>query len=185
VNLTSLQDSGKEKLSKAIGKVSATKSHMWYEDTIEKWISEIESGFPEDACYKRKKAVLLLENDHVIFKDLKKEYKGERVLSIKEKIDGIREEFSGDIGRLLNKIRDSWVDDIYEKVVKKQKGEQNKFLQDFAHLCRHPVFGIPILFAFVFITFLLVVHVAGFIEGTLSTYIVDPTVGFISGPERA
>ena len=181
VELLTMQDQGKEKMSKAIGKAVAAKSNPQYEDKIDKMIAEIESEFPEKLKYKRKKAILLLENDPFILSELKKEIKDEKATSLEEKMNSIKEDFSGDIGRITNKKRHSWVDDIYEKSVKKQKGEQSKFLQDFAHLCRHPVFGVPILLAFIYITFYLVVNVAGFMEGALSGYIVDPTVEFISG----
>ena len=180
VELLTMQDQGKGKMSKAIGKAAKVKSYSQYKESIEKWITDIISEFPVNMDYKRKKAVLLLESDQFLLKELEKELKEEAVLKIKEKLDRIKGGFAGDIGRIINKQRDSWVDDIYNKSVKKLKGEQSKLLQDFAHLCRHPVFGIPILIFFIITTYLLVVHVAGFIEGILSGYIVDPIVEYIS-----
>ena len=181
VELYSMQDQGKEKISKAVGKAVAAKSNPEYEDKINTMIAEIESEFPEKLKYKRKKAILLLENDPFIRRELKKEIEDEKITSLEDTLKRIKRDFTGDMGRIINKKRDSWVDNVYEKSVKKQRGEQSKFLQGFAHLCRHPVFGIPILLAFIYVTFYLVVNVAGFIEGAMSGYIVDPIVGYISG----
>lgn len=180
VELFGLQDRGKEKLSQAIEKVSSIMSSTRYSNMIENLISNIKSELPENMYYKRKTSILLLENDQFILKDLKKKCNNEVVSKIKEKATIIRKRFSGDIGRIVNKMRNSWVDDIYGKVVRKQKGEQNKALQAFAHLSRHPIFGIPILAVFLFITYLLVVYVAGFLDVILSTILLDPVTKYIT-----
>jgi len=180
VELLSLQDPGKEKIRKAIGRITAATTGFRYNDTIEKMIAEITAAFPDTINYKRKKAVLLLENDHFLISELEKNITDGKLSFIKRGIDRIKGDLSGDIGRVIMNQRDAWVDDIYEKSVKKQTGGQSRFLLVFAQLCRHPVFGIPILLAIIFMTFFLVVHVAGFLEERLSGYIVDPTTEYIS-----
>ena len=45
-----------------------------------------------------------------------------------------------------------------------------------ARLCRHPVFGLPILAAVVALLYVLVVHAAGFLAGLLGSWIADPVV---------
>lgn len=180
VELFGLQDRGKEKLSQAIEKVGPIKSNFRYSDIIENVISEVESELPEDMYYRRKTSILLLQNDKSILKDLKREYSKEAILKIEEKVHKVRKRFSEDIGRVTNKFQGSWVDDIYTKVVKKQKGGESGFLKTFAHLSRHPVWGFPILMFFLFVTFQLVVHVAGFLDSILSAIILDPVTSFIS-----
>ena len=180
VELFGLQDRGKEKLNRAIEKVGSIAGTFRYSDTIENMISDVEPELPLDMYYKRKTAVLLLQNDTSLVKDLKKGYTEETVSRIQEKVNKTRNSFSGDIGRSTNKQQGLWVDAVYKKVVKTKLGGQSEFLRTFAHLSRHPLYGIPILLFFLAVTYLLVVHVAGFLEGMLSTYCVDPVVEVIS-----
>lgn len=180
VELFGLQDHGKEKLSRAIEMVGPIAGTFRYSDTIENMISEVETELPRDMYYKRKIAVLLLQNDTSLVNDLKKGFSEETVSGIQIKIDKLRSAFPGDIGRSTNKQQGLWVDAVYAKVVKKKKGGESKFLRTFAHLSRHPLYGIPILLFFLAVTYLLVVHVAGFLEGMLSTCCVDPIVDVTS-----
>jgi ferrous iron transport protein B len=180
IEIIGLQDRAKEKLHEAIEQVHLSMNSFRYSDKIEKMIMEIEAALPEDNIYRRKTAILLLQRDQSLLNDLRKQHKDQTVSQIKEKADTTRSSISVDVGRIINKSRHSWVDDIFEKVVKKQKGEDNAFLNAFAYLSRHPIFGIPILVMFLLITYLLVVYVAGFIDTILSFVLLDPVTNFIS-----
>ena len=63
------------------------------------------------------------------------------------------------------------MDSIAEKVVKEQKIARGEFSRVFAHMCRHPVFGLPILLTIIAIMYFLVVDVAsvaaGWLDGSL------------------
>jgi ferrous iron transport protein B len=49
----------------------------------------------------------------------------------------------------------------------------------FAEASRHPLLGLPLFAVFMGITYVMVVHVAGFIAEAMNRFIVDPTVGLL------
>ena len=180
VELFGLHDLAKEKLNRAIGKIGPIERNFLYSEIIESMISELESELPVEMNYRWKTSILLLQNDTSIVKDLKREYTKEVVSNIEEKVHKIKKGFSEDIGRVTNKLQGSWVDDIYKKVVEKRVKNESELLRTFAYLSRHQVWGFPILIFFLFITFELVVHVAGLLESILSAVLLDPITNFIS-----
>lgn len=180
IKIRSLQDRGTEKLKMAIGKANAIKDSITYIEKIEKGIATIESELPDSIFCKRKVSILLLENDSYIFNTLQRELKQETFPELKDKIETIHNSFSSNIGREINNNRNNWIDTIYEQIVTRQHKKRNEFLKVFAQLSRHPIFGIPILIFFIALTYLLVVHVAGFLGGQINTYFVDPIVAYLS-----
>ncbi|GAH52132.1 unnamed protein product, partial [marine sediment metagenome] len=97
-----------------------------------------------------------------------------------KKLQDIKRNHKGNLSLAINNRRGIVVDTIVEDIKTKVKKAPGKFAYIFARLCRHPVFGFPILAFFLLLTYLLVVHVAGFIEKLLSATIVDPVVNAIS-----
>ena len=94
---------------------------------------------------------------------------GENLASIlKDTTSVIRRKFRGNLGRLINNRRNNWVDEVAKKAIRKQKPSLEGFSERFAHLCRHPVLGLPILGFFLITTYFLVVHVAGFLFNILN-----------------
>ena len=171
IELMALYKRGTEELKDAIYNARNGKKGVRYGDIIEKWISDIESKLPEDINYKRKVSVLMLLHDPFLAGNLKKVYGEEKITQIRKEVNRIRSEFRGNLARVINNRRNKWVDDVTEKVIKKQKITRGDFSQVFAHLSRHPVFGLPILMTFIFIMYFLVVDVAnvatGWMDGTL------------------
>jgi len=176
---------GTKDLKAAISKARRGKSNLWYGKIIDDGISAIASELPENIRFKRKIAILLLLNDPFLSDYLTKECGREKVDQLTEQVSRFKRQFTGHLGRAMNNKRSRWVNELTEKTTGKQKIAPGQFSAAFGRLSRHPVFGIPILLFFLLTTFLLVVHVAGFLDAILSATILDPTIEFIDGLFKA
>ena len=172
---------GTGELKNAISKARKGKWALRYGELIDDGISAIESVLPEDVNFKRKAATLLLLDDPFLTDYLREQYGPEKIARLKEGVDRVKRQFRGHLGQALNNKRSRWVDDLSERTTRKQKIVPNEFSKAFARLSRHPVFGLPILAFFLVTTFLLVTHVAGFLDEILSATLLDPTIEFIEG----
>jgi len=171
---------GTKELKSAIGRARRGKIALRYDEIIEEGISAIESELPVEMSFKRKAAILLLLADPFWMNYLRETYGQEKITQLQKKVDGVRQKFKGDFGRAINKKRSQWVAETAEKATKKQKMTPGKFSKTFGRLSRHPIFGLPILAFFLVTTYLLVTHVAGFLDGVLSAVLLDPTVEYIT-----
>ena len=172
---------GTNHLKAAISKARIGKWPVKYGEIIDSGISAIAPQLPEDVWFKRKAAVLLLLGDPFLADYLTKKYGTEKTAPLIQQVDKIKKQFRSNIGQAINNKRAHWVDELVDITTKKQKVTLGQFSKAFGRLSRHPVFGIPILIFFLLITFMLVVHVAGFLDEILSATIVGPTIGFIEG----
>jgi ferrous iron transport protein B len=172
---------GTNQLKAAISKARISKWPVKYGEIIDGGISAVASELPEDVRFRRKAAVLLLLGDPFLTDYLTKKYGSEKITQLTEQVNGIKKQFRASIGHAINNKRSHWVEELAEKTTRKQKISPGEFSRSFGRLSRHPVFGIPILLFFLLTTFLLVVHVAGFLDGILSATLLDPTIGFIEG----
>lgn len=184
VELMAMHGRGIEELKDAISNARNGKLGVRYGEIIEKGISNIESKLPDDINYKRKASVLMLLSDPFLADNLKKVYGKEKINRLRKEVDRIRLEFRGNLTYAINNNRDKWIDNITEKVIRKPKIAPGEFSQIFAHLCRHPVFGLPILMSIIFIMYFLVVDVASVIsswmDGTLWIPVRSQIDNFIS-----
>ncbi len=172
---------GTEELRDAVGNARRGKWEIRYGDTIEKRISAIESRLPEDLPYKHKLSILLMMNDPFMADYLEKAYDEAKIAPIKKEVNKGRLQFGGNISRAISNRRSEWVDNITEKVVRKQRIAPRELTKGFARLSRHPVFGIPILLMIVFVTYLLVVDVANTIAEWMNDVLWVPIENGITG----
>lgn len=172
---------GTKNLKSAIGKAHRGKWTVGYGEIIDNGILAIESLLPEEVSFKRKATVLLLLEDPFFANNLTKEFGPEKVAQLQGEVNKVKQQFRGNLGKIINNKRSDWIDEIAERSMKKQKELPEEFSRAFGRLSRHPVFGVPILIVFLLTTFFLVVYVAGFLDGILSATLLDPTVGFIDG----
>ncbi len=77
--------------------------------------------------------------------------------------------------------RTQWVDETAARVTLSPAARQERprFSQTFAALCRHPVYGLPLLAFFLGVIYLMVVYVAGSLSLLLTTAITDPVVAMV------
>jgi len=151
---------GTNELKKAIVRARTGKRDVRYGDIIEDGLLSVESGLPDDLAYKATVSLLLLIDDPFMTDRLKEKYDEIICVKLRKEIDKIKRQYRGNIGRGIINKRNRWIDDVVEKVVKKQKVVFKGFSMSVARLSRHPVFGIPILLMVVYTMFFLVINVA-------------------------
>jgi ferrous iron transport protein B len=171
---------GTEELKNALAGVSAANWTPSYGQDLEKRIEEIESLLPEDTPFPRKKALLLLDGDPLLPEWLQKTCGDGYSAKLADRLSHIKRESLGRPGRELARRRTQMITRIVEEATTRRPREPSRFSLTFARLCRHPIFGIPIVIGIILATYFLVVDVAGFIEKLLSSLVVDPVVGLIS-----
>ena len=172
---------GTKELKGAISKARRGKWSLKYGEFVDGVISAIVSELPEEMSFKRKIATLLLLADPFLTDCLIGKYGREKVTQLQKEVNKLRRQFKGDFGRAINNKRSRWVEELVEKTTRKQKIAPGQFSVVFGRLSRHPVFGVPILLFFLLTTFLLVVHVAGFLDTILSATLLDPAIEIIDG----
>jgi len=180
VELPNLEDRDPKKLVDAVQRAKVAVEPVAYGETLEAHIAAITGKLPYSVHFKRKVSILLLENDTTVIPLLKKELDEAALSDFLKEVETVRRKITGSIGRSINDKRNKWGDRICEHIIKKRRPEGNRFLLTFAQLCRHPVYGIPILLFFIAVTYLLVVHFAGFIEGLLNAFVVNPIVNAVN-----
>lgn len=171
---------GTEDLKNAIHKAKIGKLPFHYGDIVEEGIIAIESKLPEDTIYKRKSAILLLEEDPFLMGYFKKKYSEKSVTRLIDAVNNVKKQFGGTIGRVANNKRAQWIEENIKNVTKKQKIALGGASHVCAQLSRHPVFGIPIAISIVAVFYLLVVNVANGIAGWLDVAIWTPVSDQIS-----
>jgi ferrous iron transport protein B len=160
-----------------------TNSAQWtldYGPDLENRLAEIEALLPEDMPFRRKKALLLLDGDPLLPEWLRSTWGDGNYEKLEEKLRYIKRESRGRPSRQLAKKRSEHIDTIVAQATDRTQHKPSRFARTFARLCRHPIFGVPILIGVILATYFLVVEVAGLIEGLLSSILVDPLVGLIN-----
>lgn len=172
---------GTQELRNAIVGAKSSKCDFRYGDDLDKGIAAIEAMLPEDAPYKRKESMLLLMNDPYITNYLRNAYEEKEIAPAIRKANDFRQQFNWNINLLINRNHGNWIDNIIEQVVRRQKLSPIRFSQGFARLCRHPVWGIPILLAIVYAMYLLVVNVANTMAEWMTNTLWAPVENMIGG----
>ena len=127
---------------------------------------------PPTAAFARASAVLLLENDS--------SFVGTAVNGHAALLEEIRAGLAGTAPRLIAERRNRWVDGIAGSVTVTSGGRAApRFSETFARLCRHPLYGLPILAFFLGLIYVMVVYVAGALSLFLTVTITDPVVRLV------
>jgi ferrous iron transport protein B len=171
---------GTEEVRTALARATAADWRPEYGSELERRLSEIEALLPRDTPFRRKKALLLLDGDPLLPPWLEKTLGDGHYRRLADKLRHIKKESLGRPSRELAKRRAAIVNRIVAETTDRTRRKPTQFAQGFARLCRHPIFGIPILIAVILTTYLLVVEAAGLIERLLSVLIVDPLIGWIN-----
>jgi ferrous iron transport protein B len=171
---------GTEEVKAAMSRAKPAQWIPHYGQELERRLSELEALLPQELSFRRKKALLLLEGDPLISTELQKALSEGAIGRLEDRLQHIRGESLGRPGRELAKGRTEIVNRIYAETTDLTRRRPTRFARELARLCRHPVFGIPILLLIILATYLLVVEVAGVIEGTLTGALVNPLVHWIN-----
>ncbi|MBN2627573.1 MAG: ferrous iron transporter B [Spirochaetales bacterium] len=137
-------------------------------------------GLSEPLPYKKASALLILQNDPTLksrdlgitddrLAELRRE--GQNLL-----FTGVKEDFNA----LVLRDRQQRVDELARISLEKRGLWREHLPEKLAALSRHPLYGLPLLALTLIVGYLLVVNLAGFIEGLLTGYIFDPIVVFLT-----
>ncbi len=157
--------SGLDMLKNAVKNAGEGKPPVKYGDLVEEGILKIMSAINEKAAYSRKIAILFLQNDSFLSDQIRKTYGKQVFQEVEEVSRKVIDSINANIGRLINFSRNQWIEDVSGRVVKKEKAFLGGYSENFGWLCRHPVFGVPILFLIIIMMYLLVVDVANGLAG--------------------
>jgi ferrous iron transport protein B len=147
-----------------------------YGGEIEAAIARVCSLLPTARPFSRAAALLLLENDPTFAPDGQP---GETAGRAGAGLEEIRTHLAGKAPLLVNARRTQWVDQTAARVTARPAVQRPRFSQTFAALCRHPVYGLPLLAFFLGVIYLMVVYVAGTLSLLLTTAITDPVIAVV------
>jgi len=181
VETIAVQGRGTGELKNAAQKATTGKNKPRYENVVEDGMSSIESELPVGEPYKRIKSLLMLMGDPLMFRYLEKAYGESTVARLTQATENVKRQFKGSINQLIYNCRGRWIDNIVKETTKSQKITPKDFSQTFARLSRHPVYGIPILLAVIYLMFFMVVNVANVISEWLNDVLWMPVQSVISG----
>ena len=145
-------------------------SPLDFGSALEKAVRRTEELFPSSAAFPRASALLLLENDP--------SFVGSAVNGRSALLEEVRTSLAGTAPRLIAGRRNQWVDEVAGRVTKKSADARGapRFSETFAQLCRHPLYGLPILAFFLGLIYVMVVYVAGALSLFLTVTVTDPVV---------
>ncbi|MBN1903673.1 MAG: ferrous iron transport protein B [Deltaproteobacteria bacterium] len=140
---------------KGISNPAKPKITVDYGDKLESGIKQIQGLFPEKIS--RLIAIMLLEGEHGIDEWSSIRYGKEAI----ERVSAIRSSIQSmsptPLSYLINKRRMAKVDEIMKEVqTKDERARDHNIAQTFGRLSMHPVWGIPILLAVLYITYKIV-----------------------------
>ncbi len=172
-------DRGAERLKTSLTEMKAGSLKSDYGIELETMIGRVQSLLPATTSFGRKKALLLLLGDEHLLRSLRNQY-GESVgQQIRNTVDEMGKASRMNPGRALHARGSKTVDAIFESATEKEKHAPGSAGRTFAHLCRHPLSGIPILAFIILAAYFLVVNVAGFVQTVLTEIVVTPIVLYI------
>ncbi|MGA2973824.1 MAG: ferrous iron transporter B [Spirochaetia bacterium] len=148
-------------------------------DPLESAIDRIGPLLPGSCPFPRASALLLLENDPS-FNDFLTSANGSAA-DHATAVEAIRTSLAGTAPLLVSSRRNQWVDRIAARVTDTtvMPNARLGFSETFARLCRHPLYGLPILAFFLGVIYLMVVYVAGTLSLFLTTTLTDPVVAAV------
>jgi ferrous iron transport protein B len=165
---------GVEEIKAAVARLRPAAWKPNYGEEVERALAHIQDALPPTARFPGLKALLLLEGDPQVEEELRGE--GGDSFELRECLARLRRESPGGWSRLLGHKRAELVEGIVAEVTAREPGRGGRTAAAVARLCRHPVFGVPILAAIVAVLYLLVVQVAGLVESGLSVWVVEPAI---------
>jgi len=169
VETIAVRGHGTNKLKNAISRARKGQRRITYPDPVERAIFSVETRLPQDTSYKRNLSILMLLNDPFLIDFLNRTHGETNTSAIIKEANRVRKAFRGDMGLAVNNTRSRWMENVAEKVMRRQEITPVGLSPKFASLSRHPVFGIPILLFFLGIIYFMVVDVANVMSGWMET----------------
>ncbi len=165
---------GVEEIKAAMARMRPAEWKPAYGEQVERALARLQEALPASVHFPRLKALLLLDRDPQVAQELRAE--GGVTPELRERVRRLRRESRAGWSRLLGRKRAQLVEGIVAEVTTREPGTGGRAATAVARLCRHPLFGLPILAGIVAVLYLLVVRVAGLIQSLLTSWVVVPVV---------
>ncbi|GAB4273137.1 MAG: ferrous iron transport protein B [Deferrisomatales bacterium] len=172
---------GTASLVKAVEGARRGRWEVRYGDILEKGLERIAELFPPGAHHRRKLGQLLLLGDLHVREYLEREYGAEVCERMVQVAHDTRRVFRGSLAAAMSIKKNAWVDEIADAVVRTHRVVPNPTSQTVARICRHPVWGLPILLGVLYAAFLLVVNVANVLAEWMNELLWVPVEGVLLG----
>ena len=165
---------GVEEIKAAMARMRPAEWKPAYGEQVERALARLQEALPASVHFPRLKALLLLDRDPQVAQELRAE--GGVTPELRERVRRLRRESRAGWSRLLGRKRAQLVEGIVAEATTREPGTGGRAATAVARLCRHPLFGLPILAGIVAVLYLLVVRVAGLIQSLLTSWVVVPVV---------
>jgi ferrous iron transport protein B len=173
------------------GAVARPAAPRWGEP-LESAVARVEDILPPGTRCPRTAALLLLENDPsfegaateggiraATEGGIRAATRGGIPAAARPTLEAVRAGLAGKAPLMVNDARNRWVDRVAAAAAVPVRPARAGFSETFAAMCRHPVYGLPILAVFLGVLYLMVVYVAGALSLALTTALADPVVAFL------
>lgn len=174
VESLAVQARGIRELKTAIQQARVGKRAIPYGDIIEGALSQLSAMMPPSVPHQRAVSLLMLMGDPLIDQYLKDKIGELPVAQLTRAVGTVKGQFKGRITRVIANCRSRWIDDIVTAAIKKQKVTPRDLSNTAARICRHPVWGIPVLFSIIYLMLMLVVNVANVMSETMNNLLWEP-----------
>lgn len=124
-----------------------------YAQAIEEGIADIAAVLPEARLSARSLAIMLLSGDATLQDWVKANLSPDKALLIAAVSSRVQSRFSESVGYIINRARLKTVDNIVESVVSVSKPSSHPVTAFIGNYSMHPVWGLPILFAVLFLMY--------------------------------
>jgi ferrous iron transport protein B len=171
---------GLEDLKAALPAIQAGEWRPYHGREIEERVDAVLGFLPRETRFARKKALLLLDGDPNLTATLGNGLGQRSGEELKKRLQHIRQEYRGNVSREIGRRRAQIAGLMVQEATARTPRPPGRLALTFARLSRRPLTGFPILAGIVVLIYLLVVHVAGWVEAALSGWIVDPVVGLVN-----
>jgi len=145
-----------------------------YGEAIDQGIETLVEQLPKELPQPHKTASLLLLDDPFLEKAIEDQYGSPVATRITQEVKRIKDQCRANMGHAINNKRSHWVETLTQNTTRTQRMKPSRFAARFAHLSRHPVFGLPIFLMIIMVMYLLVVHVANFLAGFMEAFLWAP-----------
>lgn len=180
VKTVATRRSGIDRLLKSISNPRRSAVAVRYDDAIEAGVRDIEALLPESNISRRSLALMLMSGDESLKGWLHAQLP-EQVISEIEKIrQEVQSRYNNSLGYLINQQRLKKADEILAQVVTRHEaGKRSQFAFYLGKWSMHPVYGIPILLAVLYLVYQFVGvigagDVVGFLEETVFGKYLNP-----------
>ncbi len=142
-----------DKLEGSIDGARVSDFNTSYPDAIEEGIEAVAARLPRAPISARSLAIMLLSGDTTLKKWISERVSPQAAVEIENIRIGVQAKYSDPVGFLINRTRLKYVDSIVARAVTREERPSGRIASLIGRFSMHPVWGVPILLAVLFIMY--------------------------------